>query len=131
MAALSTAAQWRPWGRRRPQLIGHRRGEGRYHRSAGMAHLDEIHLRWSDRWRVVVLYPAVAYQYRRLADREVAILMHEVRVAVPPLRCRSALRRAGDYPARHRGFLVEVIGRADPVVAVGDPQGDPVHQQHR
>lgn len=43
---------------------------------------------------------------------------------------RSALGRADGRPARHRGLLIEVIARADPVVAVGDPQWDPLDQQH-
>ena len=48
----------------------------------------------------------------------------------PPGR-RSAFGRAGDHPARHGSLLIEVIARANTVVAVSDPQGDPLDQQHR
>src|SRR5215469_2776335 len=51
-----------------------------------MSHLDELFLRRPRRRRVVTLCRAVAYQFRRLAIREPAVLMHQVRVAVPPLR---------------------------------------------
>jgi hypothetical protein len=47
-----------------------------------------------------------------------------------PPASRSARGLAGSHPARHQGLLIEVIARADPVVAVSDPQGDPLDQQH-
>ena len=40
----------------------------------------------------------------------------------------SAVGRAGNHPTWHRGLLIEVIARANAVVAVSDPQGDPMHQ---
>jgi len=55
---------------------------------------DKLRLRRVIGRRVLVLYPAVAYQFRRLASREVAIFMNEVRVAVPPLRIHRYLQLA-------------------------------------
>jgi len=45
-------------------------------------------------------------------------------------RGRSAFGHSGGHAARHRGLLIEVITCADPVVAVSDPQRDPLDQQH-
>ena len=42
-----------------------------------------------------------------------------------------ALMRAGDDPAGYFGLFVQVVTGTDPVVAVSDPQGYPLHQQHR
>src|SRR5215475_6990381 len=54
-----------------------------------MRHLNKNGLRRPGRRVVVSLVAAVAYQFRGLASREVAILVHEVRIAIPALRFHS------------------------------------------
>jgi len=44
---------------------------------------------------------------------------------------RTGLMGAGDNPAGHLCLLVQVVAGTDPVVAVGNPKGYALYQQHR
>jgi hypothetical protein len=53
---------------------------------------------------------------------------------MPPTFCPpglwSVVRLAGDHPAGHQDLLIEVTARAHTVVAIIDPQRDPLEQEH-
>src|SRR5215469_892138 len=72
----------------------------------GINHFDELGFRRTRRRRVIALHLAVAHELRRVPVREIAILVHAVRVAVPPLRSHGCLPAVpASMLPRSRAFL--------------------------